>query len=187
MLQKLKKSLLKAPILHKGNYKYFVHPITDGIPLVESDILIEVVDAILKYANLKVDKIVCIEAMGIHIATALSLKTEIPFVVVRKRRYNLEGEIAVHQETGYSEAELYINGVEKGDKIILVDDVLSTGGTMVAVLKALKNLGAEIIDIMAVIEKGNGKEIVERKTGFKVKTLVRVDIKDDNLIITDFT
>ena len=129
MLEKLKTSLINAPIVKKGEYNYFVHPVTDGIPLVEPSILEEVADGISKYANMDVDKIVCMEAMGIHIATALSIKTRIPFVVVRKRVYGLEGEVTVHQTTGYSHGQLYINGLKKGDRIILVDDVVSTGGT----------------------------------------------------------
>jgi len=185
MLERLKTSLKKAPVVKKGDYDYFVNPITDGILLVEPELLKEVTEAITKIANLNVDKIVCVEAMGIHIATALSLKTGIPFVVVRKRVYNLEGEVSVHQITGYSESELFINGVEKGDRIILVDDVVSTGGTMAAVLKALKNLGAEIVDVVAVIEKGIGREIVERETGCKVKTLIKVDVKNGKVVIED--
>ncbi len=183
MLEKLKSSLRDSPITKRGEYEYFVHPITDGILLVESDLLIEVAEAIIKFANLDVDKIVCVEAMGIHIATALSLKTNIPFVVVRKRIYNLEGEIAVHQVTGYSAGELYINGIKEGDRVILVDDVVSTGGTMIAVLGALESVGAEIVDILAVIERGDGRERVERETGYTVKTLVKVDVKDGKVVI----
>jgi adenine phosphoribosyltransferase len=183
MFEILKKSLLEAPIIKKGDYNYFVHPITDGIPLVKTELLEEVAEAISIFGDLQVDKIVCVEAMGIHIATALTLKTGIPFIVVRKRFYGLEGEVAVHQTTGYSHGELYINGVEKGDRIILVDDVVSTGGTMIAVLKALKAMGAEIVDVMAVIEKGKGKENVERETGLKVKTLLKVDVDNGKVII----
>ena len=72
MFEKLKISLIEAPIIKKGEYNYFVHPITDGIPLVEPSILEEVADGISKFANMDVDKIVCVESMGIHIATALS-------------------------------------------------------------------------------------------------------------------
>ena len=174
MFEKLKISLINAPIIKKGEYNYFVHPITDGIPLVEPSILEEVADGISKFGNMDVDKIVCVESMGIHIATALSLKTRIPFVVVRKRAYGLDGEVPVHQITGYSQGELYINGLQKGDRIILVDDVVSTGGTMIAVLNALKKIGVEVVDVMAVIEKGTGKEIVKRETGFTVKSLILV-------------
>ena len=176
MFEKLKISLINAPIIKKGEYNYFVHPITDGIPLVEPSILEEVADGISKFGNMDVDKIVCVESMGIHIATALSIKTGIPFVVVRKRAYGLEGEVAVHQITGYSHGELYINGLQKGDRIILVDDVVSTGGTMIAVLNALKKMGVEVVDVMAVVEKGTGKDIVKRETGFTVKSLILVNV-----------
>jgi adenine phosphoribosyltransferase len=124
-----------------------------------------------------------VEAMGIHIATALSIKTRIPFVVVRKRVYGLDGEVPVHQITGYSQGELYINGLHKGDRIILIDDVVSTGGTMIAVLNALKQMDVEIVDVMVVIEKGNGKDIVKRETGFTVKSLVKVNILEGRVVI----
>ncbi|HHY00767.1 MAG TPA: purine phosphoribosyltransferase family protein [Methanothermobacter sp.] len=187
MLEKLVESLIKSPIVKKGDYNYFVNPITDGIPLVDSELLQEVAGAVSKYADLNVDKIVCVEAMGIHLATAISLRTDIPFVVVRKRFYGLEGEIAVHQTTGYSEGELYINGIKKGDRVFLVDDVVSTGGTMAAVIKALKHIGADIIDVMAIIEKGEGKEFVENETGIKVHTLVRANVIKGKVTIEEIT
>jgi len=185
MLDILKKTLKESPIVKKGEYNYFIHPITDGIMLVEPDLLREVSKAIQEIANLKVDKIVCMEAMGIHIATALSLDTNIPFVVVRKRCYGLEKEVGVHQITGYSECELYINGIDKNDRILVVDDVVSTGGTMIAVLNALKSCGVQIADIVAVVEKGEGKDRVKKETGFEVKTLIKVDVTDGKVVIED--
>lgn len=183
MLENLKKSLIESPIVKKGDYNYFVHPITDGIPLTEPELLEEVAEATSRIISFPLDKIVCVEAMGIHLATALSIKTRIPFVVVRKRRYNLDGEVAVHQMTGYSEGELYINGLTKGDRVMLIDDVVSTGGTMTAVLKALQNMGLEVVDVVAVIEKGSGKDKVEAETGLEVKTLVKVDVRDGRVLI----
>jgi len=102
---------------------------------------------------------------------------------MRKRSYNLEGEIPVYQETGYSKGNLYLNGIKKGDKVIIVDDVISTGGTMVAMIKALERAGAEIKDIVCVIERGRGKEEVKEKTGYDVKTLVKVDVVDGKVVI----
>ncbi|WP_048191870.1 hypoxanthine/guanine phosphoribosyltransferase [Methanobacterium sp. SMA-27] len=183
MLEKLKNSLIKAPVIKKKEYNYFVHPITDGIPVVEPSILEETAEAISKFGNMDVDKIVCVEAMGIHIATALSIKTGIPFVVIRKRVYGLEGEVLVHQTTGYSQGQLYINGLHKGDRIILVDDVVSTGGTMIAVLKALERMGVKVVDVVAVIEKGNGNDIVKNETGFNVKSLLKVNVVEGKVVI----
>lgn len=185
MLEILKKTLEESPVVKKGEYDYFIHPITDGIMLVEPDLLREVAKAIKEVADLNVDKIVCMEAMGIHIATAFSLETDIPFVVVRKRSYELDEEIAVHQITGYSECEMYINGIIRGDKVLVVDDVVSTGGTMIAVLNALKSSGVEIVDVIAVVEKGGGKERVKNETGYNVKTLVKVDVKKGKVVIKD--
>lgn len=183
MLEKVKKSLQKAPVIKKGDYDYFIHPITDGIPLVEPEVMDEVAYSIAKYGNMDVDKIVCVEAMGIHIATALSLKTGIPFVVIRKRQYGLEREVDVHQVTGYSRGNLYINGLNEGDRVILVDDVVSTGGTMIAVLNALKNMAVNVVDVVAVMEKGEGKELVENETGCPVKTLLKVNVVDGKVEI----
>ncbi|EKQ51945.1 MAG: PRPP-binding protein, adenine/guanine phosphoribosyltransferase [Methanobacterium sp. Maddingley MBC34] len=187
MLEKLVKSLVEAPVVKKGEYDYFVHPITDGVPLVEADLLQEVAEAVSKFGNMEVDKIVCVEAMGIHLATAISLLTNIPFVVVRKRFYGLEGEVAVHQTTGYSEGELYVNGLKKGDRVFLVDDVVSTGGTMTSVIKALKRIETEIVDVMAIIEKGDGREFVEKETGTKVKTLVRANVMGGKVVVEKIT
>lgn len=185
MLDKLKESLINAPIVKKGDYDYFVHPITDGIPQVDRDLLLEVVGEIIKRFNLDVDKILCAEAMGIHLATTLSIETGIPFVIVRKREYNLPGEVAVHQTTGYSKGQLYINGIDQGDRIIFIDDVVSTGGTMKGILNALKKMKVEIVEVIAVIEKGQGKQIVEDSTGCKVKSLIKADVVNGQVVVEE--
>lgn len=174
MLERLKKSLLEAPIYKRGGYNYFIHPITDGVPEVRPDLIREVATHIIRTANLDVDKIVTIEAMGIHIGTALSLSTDIPLVIIRKRKYGLPGEIEVSQVTGYSKGQLYLNGISPGDRVIVVDDVISTGGTALATLEALKAAGAEVVDFVAVIERGEGRKKLKSQ-GYQVKTMLRVD------------
>ena len=64
-----------------------------------------------------------------------------------------------------------------------MDDVVSTGGTLIAVLNALKSIGAEVMDVIVVIEKGEGKSIVERETGLKIKSLLKVNVKDNKVVI----
>ncbi|KAA0008675.1 MAG: purine phosphoribosyltransferase family protein [Thermoplasmata archaeon] len=172
--------LKKSPIVNKEGYNYIIHPITDGIPYIEAEMLQEVADEIEKRMP-KVDKIVTMEAMGIPIATALSLKTGIPFNIIRKRKYGLPGEIEVIQKTGYSEAKLYINGIEKGESIVIVDDVLSTGGTLKAVVNALKNV-VDIKGIYIAVCKGNKKEI-ERQIGMKIHTIVDIKVGKDEVEI----
>ncbi|MFB6113057.1 MAG: hypoxanthine/guanine phosphoribosyltransferase [Halodesulfurarchaeum sp.] len=183
-MEKLQESLLDAPIIEKEGYHYFVHPISDGVPMLEPGLLREIVIKIIRKAELEdVDKIVTPAAMGIHISTAVSLMTDIPLVVIRKRRYGLDGEVALSQQTGYSESEMYINDVDEGDRVLVLDDVLSTGGTLRAITEALDHIGAEIGDIVAVIKKTGPNELDE--TDHHVKTLINVDVVDGEVVIVD--
>ena len=183
MLEKLKKSLLDSVIVKKGDYNYFVTSVTDGIPTAEPDILLEISKTIKDNFNLDVDKIVAIEAMGIPLATVLSIETGIPSLIVRKRQYNLPGEVAVDRKTGYGHSTLYINDLNPGDRILLIDDVVSTGGTLISLINVLKEMGVEIITCVAVLEKGEGKTIVENETGCKIGSIVKLHVDDGKVVI----
>ncbi len=177
LLEILKRSLYDAPVFKRGDYNYFIHPITDVVPETRPELIREVVCHIIRIADLDVDKIVTVEAMGIPIGGALSLVTDIPLVIIRKKMYGLPGEIEVSQVTGYSKSKIYLNGIKKGDRVIFVDDVVSTGGTAIAVMKALEAAGAVIKDAVVVIERGDGAERV-RSLGYPLKTMVRVDVDE---------
>ena len=183
-MDRLQESLLEAPIIEKDGYHYFVHPVSDGVPMLEPELLREIVIKIIRKAEIEnVDKIVTPAAMGIHISTAVSLMTDIPLVVIRKREYGLPGEVSLTQRTGYSEGEMYINDVEAGDRVLVLDDVLSTGGTMRAILEALTDIGAEIGDVVAVIKKAGPNDLDD--TDFSVRTLINVDVVDGEVQIVD--
>jgi adenine phosphoribosyltransferase len=123
------------------------------------------------------------EAMGIHVAAVLSQKTGLPVNIVRKRQYFLPGEVVLDQSTGYSKGQMFINAVNKGDKLLVVDVVISTGGTLIAVLNALKKIGAKVVDVICVIERGDGVTKVRKATGITVKTLVKIDVKNGKVVV----
>jgi adenine phosphoribosyltransferase len=176
MFDKLVKSLETCPIVKRGEYNYFIHPISDGVPIVEPELLREVAVLMLRNLNLEgVTKIVVAEAMGIHIGVALSMMTDIPLTIIRKREYKLPGEIALHQTTGYSKGELYLNSIKKGEKVVVVDDVFSTGGTMRAILSGLEQAGAEVVDVLVVIKRG------EHDIGRDYKYLVEIDVDENGV------
>jgi len=180
----LRRSALQCPVVKKGAYDYFVHPLTDGVPRIEPALLKEVVDDILLVADTRrVDLILTAEAMGIPLATALSERTGIPFAIIRKRSYGLEGEVSVSQVTGYSKGELFINGVYRGDHVLFVDDVISTGGTLRAALQALRRIGAEVVDIVVVFEKGQGRKELEAELDVKIKTLLRIEVEGGRVVL----
>jgi len=184
-MDRLKESLLEAPVVEKEGYHYFVHPITDGVPMLRPELLREVVVGIVRTTDLSdVDKIVTPAAMGIHISTAVSLATDVPLVVLRKRSYGFDDEVALAKQTGYAESEIYINGVEAGDRVLVLDDVLSTGGTLDAITAGLEHVGVDIADIVVVIHKvdGNDNPVVG---GYEVTSLIDIEMDGGNVVVRE--
>ena len=180
-MEQLERSLREAPVVDRDGYEYFVHGVTDGIPLVEPAVLREVAEEIQSRIDVdRVDKLVAPEAMGIHHATALSLATDVPFVVVRKRAYGFPDEIAVHQETSYGESELHVNGVEAGDRVVLVDDVLSGGDTIRAVCSAFESIGAELVDVVVVLRRTDTER---EELPVEVTALLDVAVEDGRVVV----
>lgn len=175
-LERLKKDLEASPVVKMGDYDYFVNPITDGIPKMDPRILDEIICEFKKIGNFDCDMIVAPESMGIPIAVPLSLQMNIPYCIVRKKRFGLPGEIKITQVTGYSQTEMFINGISKGDRVTIVDSVVSSGGTLKALIEGLRKADAEIVDILTVIEKGDKKEMIEKALGVKIKTLVKIEL-----------
>lgn len=185
-MRRLRKSLENAPIIYKGDYPYFIHPLTDGIPEIDPEVLKDAVNEIIKRIDIdSFNKILTVEAMGLPIGVALSMVIDVPMTVVRKRSYGLPGEVVIEQKTGYSSGNLYINSVSRDDRILLVDDVLSTGGTMIAVVDGIKKIGAEISDIVVIVNKHKHIEEVEERIGYKIKTIVNIEIRDGRVHIID--
>jgi adenine phosphoribosyltransferase len=184
-LKYLEKSLYEAPIVKKGEYDYVIHPITDGVPYITPELLKEVSDEMKNHIKKcgKFDRIVTMEAMGIPLASALSLDLGIPFTIIRKRQYGLPGEVSVEQVTGYSKSKMYINGLKKGDTVVLVDDVLSTGGTLKAVLYVLREMGVIVKGVFIAIYKGTCKKEIIKLYRIPITTIVDIEVVDGEVII----
>jgi adenine phosphoribosyltransferase len=184
-MDRLKESLREAPVVEKEGYHYFVHPITDGVPALDPALLREIaVEIVRTISTTDVDKIVAPEAMGIPVSTAVSLVTDTPMVVVRKREYGLDGEVPLSTATGYDENDMFVNDIEAGDRVLVLDDVLSTGGTLVELLPALEGIGAEIADVVVVIEKVDGENALE-ETAYDPVSLVEVEMVDGAVTFAD--
>src|SRR5216117_4359239 len=182
-LERLRASLKDCPIVRFGDYEYFVHPITDGIPLGRPDVLDEVLAGLARIGDWsRCDKIVTAESMGFPLVAGLSLRVQKPYVFIRKRRYGLPGEVSLKQTTGYAKTDMFINNVHRGDRVVFVDDVISTGGTLLSIAQALRKIGAEITDILIVFEKTHEKARMEKEIGLKIKTLLKVDVVKGALV-----
>jgi len=182
-MHRLRRSVAEAPIIDRDGYSYLVHPLSNCVPTLDPALLREVVVRIIRRADLTdVDKIVTPEAMGIHLSTAVSLTADIPLVVIRKRSYGLDGEVALSKSTGYSEDEMYINDVDPGDRVLLLDDLISTGGTMRAIVEAVDDIGAEIADIVIAIRKVGGEDALAG-IDHPIQTLLDIEVGDGEVRI----
>ncbi len=177
-IEALRSSLVRSDVIRIGRYDYFVHPVSDGIPAIDPRLLDGLAVEIASRVDGRCDRILTVEALGIPIATALSLRTGKPLTIVRKKRYGLPGEVAVQSSTGYATHTLYLNGVGRGERVLFIDDVLSTGGTLRAVADAVRRAGAELCDALVVIEKGPNRQRLESELGLVIKSLVKVEVKD---------
>ena len=178
-LQKIQNSVLEAPVVWRGDYPYFIHPLTDGVPRQTSDLLSATRDLLLHRGDWdEVDLILSVEAMGLPLASVLSVATGIPTVVARKRSYGLEGERIIDQSTGYSKGEIWINDVNPGERVLVVDDVISTGGTMEPVIDALIDMGVKLSGVWTIFEKDRGMQNLIDKHGWPLHSLVRIEMVD---------
>ena len=186
-LSVLQDSLRGSPIIWKGEYPYFIHPISDGIPRMDADVLRATRDLIVEMvAWSKIDLIVSVEAMGLPLLAAVGDATGKPTVVIRKREYGMEGEVRVDVSTGYSQSTTYINDISPGERILIVDDVISTGGTLEPILVTLEEMGVILQDIVIAIEKGEGRErLAKERPGWPIRTLARIDIIDGRVEILE--
>ncbi len=127
----------------------------DITPLLASGVGFNHVVSLLaeRYAG-KVDKFVGIEARGFIFGAALAHQLKAGFVPIRKPG-KLPHTAVGHDyelEYGSNRIEMHVDGLAKGERVVIVDDLLATGGTALAALALAKASGAEIVECAFVIE-----------------------------------
>ncbi|MCP3901471.1 MAG: adenine phosphoribosyltransferase [Desulfobacteraceae bacterium] len=107
-----------------------------------------------RYKDQNIDKIVGIDARGFVFGAVLAYKLGIGFIPVRKKGklpYNTIEE-TYSLEYGEDTLEIHEDALDKGDKVIVVDDLIATGGTVGATVSLVEKLGAQILECAFVVE-----------------------------------
>ena len=123
----------------------------------------------------KVNRVAGIEARGFILGGAVAHQLAAGFVPIRKKGKlpHSTVRVAYSLEYGLDEMEMHEDAVSRGERLILVDDLIATGGTAEAAVKLLRRLGAEILAACFVIdlpELGGSKKLTD--LGVPVRTLV---------------
>ncbi|ACM37295.1 adenine phosphoribosyltransferase [Allorhizobium ampelinum S4] len=127
------------------------------------------------YAGLKIDKIAGMEARGFILGGAVAHQLSAGFVPIRKKGKlpHTTVRIAYSLEYGVDEMEMHVDAVQPGEKVILVDDLIATGGTAVGAVQLLRQIGADVVSACFVIDLPDlgGRKKLEA-LGVEVRTLV---------------
>ena len=127
------------------------------------------------WAGMKIDKVAGMEARGFILGGAVAHQVSAGFIPIRKKGKlpHKRVSIAYSLEYGLDEMEMHEDAVTRGDKVILVDDLVATGGTAEGAVKLLKQQGADVLAACFIIdlpELGGADKI--RKLGVPVRTLI---------------
>lgn len=107
-----------------------------------------------RYTGVRIDKVAGIESRGFIIGAALAFQLGVGFVPIRKKG-KLPAETVGHDyelEYGTDRIEMHVDSVARGEKILLADDLIATGGTAGAAVKLIESMGGNIVECCFVID-----------------------------------
>jgi adenine phosphoribosyltransferase len=130
------------------------------------------------FAGLKIDKVVGIEARGFILGGAVAHQLSAGFIPIRKKGKlpHATVSIAYSLEYGVDEMEVHRDAVEPGERVILIDDLIATGGTAEGAAKLLQSMGAEVVSACFIIDlPALGGRAKLEALGVPVRTLIGFD------------
>ena len=129
-----------------------------------------------RYKNKKIDVVVGIESRGFIFGAVLAYKLGVSFVPIRKKG-KLPHKTVSHtyqKEYGPDTIEIHEDAIKKGDMVLIIDDLIATGGTVAAAIKLVEKLGGVVEELAFIIElpELKGREKIK---GYKVFTMVEFE------------
>ncbi|MCR5084241.1 MAG: adenine phosphoribosyltransferase [Succinivibrionaceae bacterium] len=129
------------------------------------------------FANAKIDKVASAEARGFVFGAPLAQALGAGFVMIRKPN-KLPREVISERyelEYGFNEMQIHVDAIKPGERVLLLDDLLATGGTMLAMVKLLQRLGAEIVNTVAIIDLFDlgGADRIKSECGIDTVSIIK--------------
>ncbi len=180
-MKELIKCFDNRPIVKLRRTNYIVNPLLDHHPETRYELVKDAVQELSKMTSFsKADKIVAEEDRGGYVAAILAYKLKKSLAMVKWNPIDLEGQFVINFRNSYTHGKMYLYGVKPGDKVILVEDLIDSGGTIISMIKLLRKAKVEILDVICLAEKqeANGSKRIEKETGIKIKSILKFTAKN---------
>ena len=129
-----------------------------------------------RYKDVEIDKVAAIDARGFIFGSVLAFQLDVGLIPIRKKGKLPYETISAAYTLEYGEniIEMHEDAIEKGDKVLIVDDLIATGGTITAATQLVEQLGGEIVECAFVVELPDLKGR-ERIKGYNVFALTEFE------------
>jgi adenine phosphoribosyltransferase len=166
-----------CPLIHVKDRNFIVNTLIDQEPATSPELLHDVVTELSKIADLsQATKVFGEEDRGGFLAALMAYEHNLPLAMVKWNPSGLEGQMCIDFRNAYTDGKMYANGLEQEDKVLLIEDLVDSGGTIISMLKMLQKEKIDVVDVVVVAEKVeyNGIEAIKKATGVDVKHLIKV-------------
>jgi len=176
-----------APAILTGRYLTTVNEFTDQVPALRTSVLKEACKRLLDLGPLTgVTKLLVEEDKGAILGGALCLATGLPLAIARWYSYDLRAVgagkpvVQVPLESEYFTGQLFVNGLAAGDRVLIIDDTISTGGTLISLIGAVHKMGAQVTDVRVVVEKpeNGGINRISNAFDIQIKSVLSITIDE---------
>jgi len=170
------------PLVKLKRTNYLINPLLDHSPETEYKLVRDAVKEISKVIKFsKINKIVCEEDRGGYIGSIVAYTHKKSLAMVKWNPSGLNGQHEISFRNAYHEGKMYLYGIKPGDKVVLIEDLIDSGGTIISMIKLLKKADVEIVDVVCIAEKVDldGVKRIKKETGIDVKTLLKFTAKGE--------
>lgn len=175
------------PLVDVKDMRYLLTPLTDQVPATSYEVVADMIEELSKLSDFsRATKILGEEDRGGYIASLMAYAHKLPFGMVKWNPNGLEGQIAIDFRMAYAGGKMFLNGIDPGDKVIIVEDMVDSGGTIIAMIELLRQANVDIVDIIAVAEREErqGVDRIKRETGYDVKRLLKFNTLGERSKVT---
>ncbi len=182
-IKRIKKTFINIPVHpNSDKYPYSLFTLTDYFPPLDPTLLEDMADVLIHLVDFTDADLLVSEADrgGGPLTHAVATRVNLPFTLANWYPNGVKGQVKVKTSIGFSgTGNIYLNGIEAGKKVIIVDDLLSTGGTVHGILKALKQQKVEVLHAIFVAEKMGlrGRERIKKDFDVPITSIVKFGIK----------